>query len=116
MTRRGYLALGLGVSAEVLAAQQHARDAAANPAGASFSVLTPDETRLIETLTSQIIPTDTSPGAREAGVVYFIDRALATFDAEKKQRYREGLALVNATRAKLFPNITNLTVEQQITL
>src|SRR5262245_60928028 len=33
----------------------------------------------LEAVTAQIIPTDSTPGAREAGVVQFIDRALASF-------------------------------------
>ena len=32
-----------------------------------------------ETTDAQIVPSDDTPGAREAGVIYFIDRALATF-------------------------------------
>jgi gluconate 2-dehydrogenase gamma chain len=31
----------------------------------------------VAAVTAQIIPSDDTPGAREAGVVYFIDRALA---------------------------------------
>ncbi len=63
----------------ILAAAQHAHAAAkANPAPA-FEVLTPEEAKEIEALSSTIIPSDELPGAREAGVVYFIDRALKTF-------------------------------------
>ena len=32
----------------------------------------------IEAIAARIIPSDATPGAREAGVVYFIDRALST--------------------------------------
>ncbi len=39
-----------------------------------------------------IIPTDDTPGAREAGVVYFADRALATFFAFLLPGIRPGLA------------------------
>lgn len=120
ISRRGYLALGLGLPADILTAQQHARDAVTDPDRAAFSTLTADEARVIEALTSQIIPTDSSPGAREAGVVYFIDQALASFDADKKDRYREGVALVNATRAKLFPavspDVSKLTTQQQVAI
>ena len=41
---------------------------------------------------AQILPSDEGPGAREAGVVYFIDRALATFDSDKREAYRKGMA------------------------
>jgi len=60
----------------------------------------------VEALTTQIIPSGGAPGAREAGVVYFIDRALATFDADKKESYRRGLARVRQARVKLFPEST----------
>ena len=33
----------------------------------------------VDAIAAQIIPSDGTPGAREAGVVHFIDRALATF-------------------------------------
>jgi gluconate 2-dehydrogenase gamma chain len=45
--------------------------------GATLTILTPDEARTMEAFASQIIPSDaTSPGAKEAGAVWFIDRAL----------------------------------------
>ena len=43
-----------------------------------------------------IIPTDDSPGAREAGVVYFFDRALATFCSQLAGDYRSQLAAFQA--------------------
>jgi gluconate 2-dehydrogenase gamma chain len=55
----------------------------------------------IDALSARIIPTDDTPGAREAGVVYFIDRALVTFGIGDQQKYREGLAeLQSAVREK----------------
>ena len=49
---------------------------AARAAGATFAHLTADEARDLEAIAAQIIPTDETPGAREAGVIYFIDAAL----------------------------------------
>ena len=46
---------------------------------AKFVFFTPADAADVEAITAQIIPTDDTPGAREAGVVFFIDRALATF-------------------------------------
>lgn len=119
MTRRNYLALSFAVSAQVGAAQQHAHVAAKNPGVTVLQVLTAGEAKDIEALTAQIIPSDGSPGALEAGAVYFIDRALATFDSDKKDSYRAGLALVQSTRVTLFPgsaDVASLTVDQQIAL
>jgi gluconate 2-dehydrogenase gamma chain len=103
ISRRQWLALA-PMSAAVLAAQQHAHDVVSNAKPADFSALSQEEAREIEALASQIIPTDDSPGAREAGVIYFIDRALGTFDADKRALYTEGLKRVQAARLELFPN------------
>ena len=90
----------------ILAAAQHAHAAAkANPAPA-FEVLTPEEAKEIEALSSAIIPSDELPGAREAGVVYFIDRALKTFATDAKPAYEQGLADLNRKMAgEMFPGI-----------
>jgi gluconate 2-dehydrogenase gamma chain len=40
-------------------------------------LFTAEESKLIEALTNQIIPSDDAPGAVEAGVVYYIDKQLA---------------------------------------
>ena len=57
----------------------------------------------ISAIASQIIPSGDSPGAREAGVIYFIDRALATFDAGKRALYTQGLRETEQKRAEMFP-------------
>lgn len=49
----------------------------------------------IEAVTARIIPTDDSPGAREAGVVWFIDRALAGFMAPAAGLVAAGIAGLN---------------------
>ena len=111
--------MSFAASAQVAAAQQHAHEAVKKRGETALLVLTPSEARDIEALTAQIIPSDGSPGAREAGAVYFIDRALATFDSDKKESYQAGLALVRNTRARLFPgspDAASLTADQQIAL
>ncbi|MGB3909022.1 MAG: gluconate 2-dehydrogenase subunit 3 family protein [Pseudolysinimonas sp.] len=46
----------------------------------------------IDALAAQVIPSEEgSPGAREAGVVYYIDRALAGFLRDLQPLYRRGL-------------------------
>jgi gluconate 2-dehydrogenase gamma chain len=101
---------------QILAAQEHAHQAMRSAKLPSLSVLGPVEAREIEAIASQIIPTDTSPGAREAGVIYFIDGALATFDRHKRDLYTKGLALAQAKRAAMFPrseSIAALRPEEQ---
>ena len=41
----------------------------------------------VDAMAAQIIPTDSTPGAREARVVQFIDRALVTFEDKRKPDY-----------------------------
>ena len=78
----------------ILAAASAARTAQA--AGAAFTHLDPDDARDLEGIAAQIIPTDDTPGAREAGVIYFIDAALGSFAAARAGLLRDGLAALNA--------------------
>jgi gluconate 2-dehydrogenase gamma chain len=58
----------------------------------SFSVFTREQAAEVEAIASRIIPTDDTPGAREAGVVYFIDRGLATWAKGQQAVFMEGLS------------------------
>ena len=72
-----------------------ARTAAAQQA--SFTALTPDEARTMEAFAAQIIPSDAQlPGAREAGAIYFIDRALGSHFAQMKDPVKQGIADLDA--------------------
>lgn len=119
-TRREWLSACLALAAwpEVISAHQHARAAASS---SSHPLETLDEglAREIETLAAQIIPSSDGPGAREAGVIYFIDRALSTFAADTLEQYRSGMAELQQKRRVLFPSsisIATLTDEQQKSL
>ena len=110
--------LSFATLAEIAEAQEHAHVAATNgkPAFAYFDVATAKE---IEALTSCIVPSDDTPGAREAAVVYFVDRALATFDQSRQGLYKEGLADLQARRKEQFPaskSIAELSAAQQAEL
>lgn len=67
-----------------------------------FRVLTPDEARLVDAVCEQIIPADKDPGAREAGVVHFIDKQLDGPYARFTVKYRAGLACLQQTSASMF--------------
>jgi gluconate 2-dehydrogenase gamma chain len=67
----------------------HAEAAATAPAG--FNTLAAAEALEVEAIAAQIIPSGEMPGAREAGVAYFIDRALGTFFAAELPAFRKGL-------------------------
>jgi gluconate 2-dehydrogenase gamma chain len=49
-----------------------------------------EEARIVEAMTARIIPGN--PGAKEAGAVIYIDRALAGFFSPLQTFYREGIA------------------------
>jgi gluconate 2-dehydrogenase gamma chain len=73
----------------------------------------------IEAIARQIIPDDDTPGAGRAGVIWFIDGALAGYDQDKRELYTRGLAETQAKRAQLFPgttSIVSLKAEQQVAL
>jgi gluconate 2-dehydrogenase gamma chain len=46
----------------------------------------------VAAIASLIIPSDETPGAREAGVIDFIDRSLSTFAREQRPLFATGLA------------------------
>jgi gluconate 2-dehydrogenase gamma chain len=59
-------------------------------------VLTADQAKLLEQICEQIIPADQDPGARDVGVIYFIDQQLAGPYKRFRTRYQEGLAAMPA--------------------
>ena len=71
---------------------------AAAAAGAPFTILTPAEARTMEAFASQIVPSDeSSPGAKEAGAIWFIDRALGKgYFPEFRETVTAGIADLDA--------------------
>ena len=70
-------------------------------------------------MAAQVIPSDDAPGAREAHVIYFIDRVLATFDRDKQPAYTQGLKDLRHRTQELVSSVnrfSSLTTEQQIQL
>src|SRR5882724_2033010 len=101
----------------ILAAQEHARRMAASGQPAKFQFFSPEEAVEVEAMAAQIIPSDHTPGAKEARVIYFIDRVLATFDRDKQPAYTQGLMDLRQRTQALFPNVgrfSSLTPAQQI--
>lgn len=83
---------------------------------AKLEFLTPAQAAGVEAITSLIIPTTDTPGAREAGVVYFIDHFLLTIGADEQKPFAQALALVDGKRKELFPasaDFESLTSAQQ---
>src|SRR3984893_6188863 len=125
LNRRNFLLrAGTGFSAAwisanwpaLLSAATHAHSAAKAATPPKFEFFTPEEAAEIEAITARLIQTDDTPGAREAGVVYFIDRGLPTFWADDQKTYREGLPGLQARVSEMFPSVSKfsgLAVEQQ---
>jgi gluconate 2-dehydrogenase gamma chain len=100
----------------ILAAQEHV-SLAVKAGQLQFAFLTEAQAAEIGAMADQIIPTDESPGAREAHCIYFIDRALITFAKPSQPVYIQGLQDLQAKTQQLYPDaakFSTLTSEQQI--
>src|SRR5436305_7449842 len=99
-TRRMFLRAAVAASAAWVAADltqvedalawaaQHAAEGERH----EVSVLTKEQAEVIDALTSRILPSvDGRPGAHEAGVVFFIDKSLSTFNGTQKKLYADGV-------------------------
>jgi hypothetical protein len=125
LSRRNFLSrAGAGLSAvwlskywtAIVSAAEHAHQAAKSSAPPKFQFFSPEQAVEVDAISSRIIPSDDTAGAREAGVVYFIDRALTTFAIDDQKTYREGLPSLQARVRELFPAVgkfSSATPEQQ---
>ncbi|HSE52084.1 MAG TPA: gluconate 2-dehydrogenase subunit 3 family protein [Gemmatimonadales bacterium] len=124
VTRRAFLAAAGAAGAAWLAADPelvhaalaHARRAVASPPPYRFAVLTAAQAAGLEAVAMRIIPSDGTPGAREAGVIHFIDQALATFAQDQKDPLIAGLDDLNARTKARWPEVAAfaaLAPEQQ---
>ena len=96
----------------------HAGQALAQIRPAAYQPLffTEPEYAFVERLTEIIIPSDDTPGAREAGVCEFID-LMASRDPKLQSRLRTGLTWLNAHSKKMHgKQFLALTAGQQIAL
>jgi gluconate 2-dehydrogenase gamma chain len=104
---------------EVHASLRHAAHVAKARHAVAFEAFSADEAADVEAIAAQIIPTDDSPGAREAKVVYFIDHSLANWAAATKPDFTKGLTELNTEAEKRWPGtsrFSKLTGPQQIEL
>jgi gluconate 2-dehydrogenase gamma chain len=111
----GASCLALNWSEVAVAARQAASDIASGSDAMQF--LTAGEAADVGAICAQIIPTDSTPGAREAGVLLFVDRALASFYAPQAVMFRSGLAEFQGACLKWRPqagSFSGLSSAQQI--
>ncbi len=127
LTRRLFLtqagaSLGLlyigSITPQMLAqAHAHAKAAAAAAPNSTLRFFIPDEAEYFDAFSAQIIPTDGTPGAREANVVHCVDCLLTAFDADRQADMKKALKALNEQAAKTVPGATSfakLTSAQQI--
>jgi len=116
-SRRKFLLKSVSTtSAAWLAANWPAQVAAAEKAQAmgAFTFFSRAQAADVDAMAAQIYPSDSTPGAKEAQVIYFIDLALVTFAQDKQDIYAKGLADLTAkTGGKSFGSLPS---DQQIAL
>jgi len=118
---RAAVAAGAAWSAADLLAVEDAlawaADQATGQGRVGFTVLSASDGDVLDALASRIIPSvDGRPGAHEAGVVFFIDKALATFNSGQKKMYADGVQDLNrraALKWKGSASFARLTPAQQ---
>jgi hypothetical protein len=117
-TRRKFLAQGAGalgllfldsLTPQLIAqASQHARTAAAATDQNTLRFLTAQEAADFDAFATQIIPsTDGTPGAHEAGVVYFADYVLTAINPEQQQDFRGALAALRQAAKAVQPGVAS---------
>ena len=116
-TLRG-LALTIGVGTTGWAERAMAAGVSAPALAWTPTAMTVDQARLLDVVAELIIPKTDTPGAREAGVPQFIDRALANYYGKNQaDNLRAGLARMDAdaqaTHGAVF---IALTPQQQVDL
>ena len=73
--------------------------------GAAFDMLSADEARELDAISARILPTTDTPGAREAGVIWFMDKALGDFAAPQFDVLRGGLAEFQTLVSSRYPGV-----------
>ncbi len=76
----------------------------------------PAQATQVEAIAARIIPTDDTPGAREAGVIHFIDQSLTGFAKDQAPLFAEGLTSLGEAVAKKHGSaatFASLTADQQ---
>lgn len=110
-SRRNFLIKTFGASgAAWLTANWPVQVAAAEKAQGlgNFTFFTREQAADVDAMAAQIYPSDSTPGAKEAQVIYFIDLALVTFAQDKQEAYTKGLAeLGTKTGGKRFGSLSS---------
>ena len=114
VSRRAFLAAAGAAGAAWLladpelveAALAHARSVVKAPPPHQFAALTAAQAADLEAIAMRIFPSDGTPGAKEAGVIHFLDKSLSSFAAPQKPAVLAGLADLNRRTAEKWPGTT----------
>lgn len=114
VSRRDFVAAATGVAASVWLVstpELHAAAIQAAKTGAQdkYTVLSANQVRELDAVTSTLVPTDGTPGAREAKVVRFIDRSLATWAKAQKPQIEGALKTLSEYVAKERPGTASFS-------
>lgn len=126
-SRRDFLALGSSAAAAMWLGDpqsvQRALEAAQRAAQGGpvqYEVLTPEQAEDLDAVSAQIIPSDDElPGAHEARVVVFLDRALNSHASDQRESLLGGLAELNTQVVQGTTGATrfsDLTSDQQVAM
>jgi gluconate 2-dehydrogenase gamma chain len=90
-------------------------DEAISTGASEFATLTEIEARELRAIAGRILPSDETPGAEEAGVIYFIDAVLGDDRDEEYRAVRDALREVQYNAALKFSAsyFADLTLVQQ---
>ena len=104
---------------QIVAAASHAHEAStAGGERAGFRLLDTAQARDLEAIAAQIVPSDDTPGAREAAVVHFIDHVHVGPWSGGAAQFLEGLRDFQARCARHHPgtpHFADLGTEDQLT-
>ena len=93
LSRRGMLRHAVLQAGAVWAmlGQTHSHPSTESASSAGLRFFPPEQAQEVEAIAAQILPADDLPGARELGVIRFIDANLAQFDSDLQPAYVSGL-------------------------
>jgi len=110
--------LWLGSLTPDLLAQAHAHaQATAQSGNKTYHFFTPQQAADFDAFAAQIVPTDDTPGAREANVVHFTDYLLSGVDSDQQSKVSDALKALHEQAAKTVPgapSFAGITSAQQI--
>ena len=106
--RRAFLGVGLAAVGATISCTR-------GTAGGTWRFFTTAQAQTVDAICAQLIPADQDPGAKEAGVVNFIDLQLSKRFKKYRAVYQQGLDGVDAaSRSKFGTRFVELTGERQV--